>query len=101
VFTNHYWAGGVEKLLEVYGETAKAFKVESRDPPEAAGRVRCRYHPLPSFFLNPLLRVDEEAARALEELRELNPVERVSEMTEGMRRAVEELERRLGGKAAR
>jgi rubrerythrin len=39
------------------------------------------------------------AQRALEELRALNPPERLREVTEEMKRAVEGLERRLGGRA--
>jgi len=65
-------------------------------PPEVVEQRRRRYRPLPSFFLDPFLKADAEAVKALEELRELRPLERVREVTEEMRRAVEELERRLG-----
>jgi hypothetical protein len=70
-------------------------------PPEVVEQKRRRYHPLPRFFFDPFLKADAEAARALEELRELRPLERVREVTEEMRRVVEELERRLSGAASR
>jgi hypothetical protein len=62
-------------------------------PPEVVERKRHRYHPLPSFFFDPFLKADAEATKALEELRELRPLERVREVTEEMKRVVEELER--------
>jgi len=64
-------------------------------PPEVVEQRRRRYHPLPGSSFFPFFKVDEEAVKALEELRELRPLERVREVTEEMKRVVEELERRL------
>jgi hypothetical protein len=64
-------------------------------PPEVAEQRRRLYHPLPGSSFIPFFKVDEEAVKALEELRELRPLERVREVTEEMKRVAEELERRL------
>lgn len=95
----------LRELLRKYAEELAQHVVfdegAPRDlPPEVAEQRRHRYHPLPGSSFIPFFKVDEEAVKALEELRELRPLERVREVTEEMKRVVEELERRLGGAPA-
>jgi len=97
--------GKLRELLRKYAEELAQHVVFDEGapwnlPPEVAEQKRRRYHPLPGLSFFPILKVDEQAAEALEELRELRPLERVREVTEEMKRVVEELERRLGGAQA-
>jgi hypothetical protein len=97
--------GKLRALLRKYAEELAQHAVFDEGapwdlPPEVAEQRRRRYHPLPGLSFFPILKVDEQAVKALEELRELRPLERVREVTEEMRLVVEELERKLGGAQA-
>jgi hypothetical protein len=83
----------LRKLLRRYaGELAQHVVLDFRPPFPIGFLFKQR---LEEALFNPFLRVDAEAVKALEELRELRFPERVHEVTEEMRRAVEELKHRL------
>lgn len=84
-----------EALRRRAAELAEHIERPSFPTPEAEQRARRRYRALPKDAFNPFLRAREEAVGALEELRELNLLERLSEAVERMERVAEELERRL------
>jgi hypothetical protein len=87
----------LRKLLRRYaGELAQHVVLDFRPPFPIGFLFKQR---LEERLFNPFLSVDAEAVKALEELRELRFPERMREVTEEMKRAVEELERRLSGKA--
>lgn len=88
----------LRELLRKYAEELAQHVVLDFGPPFPIGFLFKQR--LGEALLNPFLRVDEEAVKALEELRELRPLERVREITEEMKRVAEELERRLGGAPA-
>lgn len=63
--------------------------------PEEIEIARRRFKMLPRGAFNPFLKTDAEAAKLLEELRELNLLERLREITERAKGIAEEMKRRL------